>query len=267
MRTRQIQHLRPEEILPELEKTPVAYVPLGLIEWHGPHLPLGTDALNAEAVALRAAEQSGGLVMPALYVGTERERPPEALGWIGFGRDEWIVGMNFPANPLPSMYAAEEVFALVVREHLRLIAHMGFKIIVLVTGHAATNQIETLKRLAGEFNAAGEVQVLVELPFAANDKGTYEVGHASRIETAVMLALAPKSVRLEALPALPEKLRNLEWAIVDHPTFLGQPTPDRTVRDDDDPRRATAEDGKRTVQRATAQIAEKVKAALARLMG
>ena len=262
MRTRRIAHLRPDEILPELQATPVAYLPFGLLEWHGPHLPLGVDSFNAEAVAVRAAEQTGGLVMPTVYCGTERERPPAVLDDLGFERDTWVVGMDFPRNSLPSMYASEEIFALMVRENLRLTAAMGFRILVVISGHGATNQIETLRRIAAEFNAAGQAKVLVELPFVANASGTLEVGHASRIETAIMLALEPESVRLEYLPSLPEPLKNADWAIVDYDTFLGRPAPERTVSDSDDPRRADASDGERTMQLASAQIARRVQRAL-----
>lgn len=265
MRARQIHYLRPQEILVEMRRYPVVYWPLGLIEWHGPHLPLGVDAINAEAVALRAAEVGGGLVMPPTYFGTERERSPELLDWLGFDGEEWVVGMDFPANSLPSMYVYEDHFALVVRENLRLMAKMGFKVIVAITGHAATNQIDTLERVAAEFNATGQVQVLVVLPFVANAEGILEVGHASRIETSVMLALAPETVQLEELPPLPEPLKNTDWAIVDYPTFLGQPTKERTVSEADDPRRATAESGQEMLARATEQILEKVREVYSKL--
>ncbi len=262
MRTRLIQYLRPDEILPELARAPVAYLPLGLLEWHGPHLPFGVDSFNAEAVALRAAEQTGGLVMPTLYFGTERERTPEMLDNFGFAGEEWIIGMDFPANPLPSLYAAEEYFALMLREHLRLIANFGFKIIVLLSGHGAENQLEVLKRLAAEFSATAGVQVITALAFTHNEEGILAVGHASRVETAVMLALQPESVRLENLPALPEPLKNTDWAIIDYYTFPGSPTPDRTVHDVDDPRRATAEEGEANMNRAAAQIVAAVEQAL-----
>ena len=258
----QIQYLRPEQVLAELKKRPVAFWPLGLVEWHGPHLPFGVDAINAEAVAIRAAERGGGLVMPTTYFGTERERPADVLDWLGFEQGDYIVGMDFPANSLPSMYASEEYFALMVRENLRLIAGMGFKIIVAISGHAATNQIQVLERLAAEFNAAGDVTVLVQLPFVTNDEGILEVGHASRIETAVMLALEPETVRIDNLPALAQPLKNTDWAIVDYPTFFGQPTPGRTVRPDDDPRLATEAQGQETLQRATTQILNSVEEAL-----
>lgn len=263
MRTRAIQYLLPEEILPELNRVPAAYLPLGLLEWHGPHLPLGVDSFNAEAVALRAAEIAGGLVMPTMYFGTERERPPEVLRDLGFEGDEWIVGMDFPANSLPSMYVQEEYFAVVLRENLRLIAQMGFKVIAAISGHGAVNQFETMTRVAADFQAKTGVPVIATLAFTEDEGGTLAVGHASRIETAIMMALQPEAVKLENLPALPEPLKNIDWAIVDYLTFNGQPTPDRTVSEGDDPRRATAAEGDASMQRAAEKVAALVAAALA----
>ncbi len=266
MLNRQLQYLRPDQILPELQRAPLVYLPLGLLEWHGPHLPLGVDAFNAEAVALRAAEISGGLVLPTLYCGTERERDPQTLDNLGFPQETYIVGMDFPANSLPSMYAAEEIFALMVREQVRLALHMGFRVVVLVSGHGAVNQLETLKRLAAEFNAsggaAGRAAVLVELAFSANEAGVLAVGHASRIETAIMQTLHPETVRLDLLPERPAPLRNVDYAIVDYETFLGSPTAQRTVHDYDDPRLAQAAEGEQTLARTAAGIATRAQAAL-----
>lgn len=260
MHTREIAHLRPDQILVELSRRPVAYLPVGPLEWHGPHLPFGVDALNAENAARLAAETTGGLTLPTLYFGTERERPGQMLDWLGFETDRYIVGMDFPANSLPSMYCSEEVLALLVREQLRLAVRFGFKLIVIVTGHAASNQIDVLNRLAVEFSAESPAQVRVALPFVTNPQGIMEVGHASRIETAVMLALHPETVQLDALPPLPQPLRNVDHAIVDYNTFLGDPTPDHTVPPADDPRRATAEDGRSTIEQAVAQIVALVEA-------
>jgi creatinine amidohydrolase len=262
MQSRLISHLRPDQILAEIERCPVVYLPLGPIEWHGPHLPVGTDGLNATNAARLAAEATGGLVLPTFFWGTERERSPEVLDWLGFPPDEWIVGMDFPANSLPSLYASEEVFALLVREQIRLALKWGFELVVVISGHGADNHLEVLRRLAAEFNATSPARVLVFLPFVTNTEGIMEVGHASRIETALMLALHSETVNLEALPPAHEKMRNVDWAVVDFETFSGQPAPDRTVHTGDDPRRATAEDGRKTVELAAAQIILQVKEAI-----
>jgi creatinine amidohydrolase len=227
---------------------------MGPLEWHGPHLPLGVDPLNAENAALQSAAQTGGLVFPTLYWGTERERPPKMLDWLGLDSQSYVVGMDFPANSLPSLYCSEEILALLVREQFNLASRLGFRLLVAVTGHAATNQIEVLERLAAEFNGSRQVRVLIVLPFVMNAKGVMEVGHASRIETAVMQALYPQTVRLENLPPLPEPLRNADWAVVDYDTFLGAPTPERTIHDHDDPRRASPEQGAQTIRAAVEQI-------------
>jgi creatinine amidohydrolase len=223
---------------------------------------LGVDPLNAENAARLAAERTGGLILPTLYWGTERERDPEMLDWLGLDPRSYVVGMDFPANSLPSLYCSEEIFALLVREQLRLAVRMGFRLVVLVSGHAAVNQIQVLNQLAVEFNAESPAKVIVVLPFVTNSVGVMEVGHASRVVSAVMQALHPETVCLENLPALPEPLRNADWAVVDYETFLGSPTSDRTVHTQDDSRYANAEQGRLTITQAVAQIVQQVEAAL-----
>ena len=39
MRTRKLELLRPDEILEEMWRCPVVYLPLAPLEWQGPHLP------------------------------------------------------------------------------------------------------------------------------------------------------------------------------------------------------------------------------------
>jgi len=51
------------------ERPPALLVPVGSCEQHGPHLPLGTDTLIAEAIARAAAEQlSDAVVAPSLSI-------------------------------------------------------------------------------------------------------------------------------------------------------------------------------------------------------
>ncbi|MGA8493781.1 MAG: creatininase family protein, partial [Terriglobales bacterium] len=44
-------------------------LPFGILEKHGPHLPLGTDLLNVRYVAVRAAQQEYAIVFPEYYFG------------------------------------------------------------------------------------------------------------------------------------------------------------------------------------------------------
>jgi len=42
-------------------------LPFGVLEKHGPHLPLGNDLLNVRYAALNAAQQEYAIVFPAYY--------------------------------------------------------------------------------------------------------------------------------------------------------------------------------------------------------
>jgi creatinine amidohydrolase len=51
----------------------VALLPVGAMEQHGPHLPLGTDWYIASRIAEEVAKQEGRLVLPGIPVGVSRE--------------------------------------------------------------------------------------------------------------------------------------------------------------------------------------------------
>ena len=63
----QMQFMRPGQLEAAARKFPVVYVPVGCIEWHGRHLPLGTDALKAHGILVKCAEKFGGVVYPPVY--------------------------------------------------------------------------------------------------------------------------------------------------------------------------------------------------------
>lgn len=256
MREVRLPWLRPAEIVAERERVSIVYLPIGPLEWHGPHLPIGTDPLQAEHTALKLAQRVGGVVHPTLFFGTERERAPELLRDLGFDGDEWIVGMDFPANSVRSYYYTEDAFALLVRLTLEQLAAQQYALIVIVNGHGATNQINQLQRLAAEFSHRGPAKIIYTFDLDAEVDD--DAGHATITETAAMLALQADRVDLDRLPPADRPLRNIDHAIVDAATFGGQPTPDRTVRASADPRRATRELGQHhfqvTVDRLAADI-------------
>jgi len=256
IRDRRLEWLRPAEIIEEMEQRPLVYLPLGPLEWHGPHLPIGTDALDAQAVALRVAERVGGVVLPTFFCGSERERPSQQLRDLGFKGDEWMVGMDFPKNTLKSLYFREEFLALLLREMLHLLAEQGYQLIIIVNGHGAENNIAVIERISKEYTATRSVRVV---PFLAWDAPgeALDVGHAGAIETSRMMALDPEAVDLSTLPPPEEPLYNVEWGIVDSLSFRGQPTPDFTTRND--PRADTSpERGEETFEISVSHIAEQV---------
>ncbi len=65
----QYELLRSSEVKMLQKKCPVVYIPVGALEWHGVHNPLGTDGLKAHAICCEAALRYGGVVLPALFLG------------------------------------------------------------------------------------------------------------------------------------------------------------------------------------------------------
>jgi creatinine amidohydrolase len=255
--------LRPQQIIAARTKAPVAYIPIGPLEWHGPHLPYGTDMLHAYAMALEAARETGGVVLPPLPIGTETYTEPERLRYQGFKGDERVVGIDFPGFPLTSLYIEESAFGIIVREMVRALKRQAFRVIGLVNGHGAPNQRTTLERLAMEESEPGRAAVfLTGFRFVTRYRGHAELG-----ETSFTLAYHPESVDLGALPPLPTPLGNLDFAVLDGPTCAGQPTRDFTVRGEQDPRQAEAARGKDDVAYEAHHIALKVRELLPAVQG
>lgn len=252
MRTRKMELLRPEEILNEMRRCPLVFLPLAPLEWHGPHLPYGVDPLIATELALRLAERLGGIVHPCLFLGTERERDPATLRNLGFGGTEWIVGMDFPANSLPSLYLPEEVLAIVVRHQIILLQKMGFRHVVLVNGHGGRNHVAALKRVAAEISAEGHCRVHYAFTFPEGAGTWSRRHHASTDETAVMQHLFPDTVNTAALPPAGQPIRARDFGVVDEDAFGGRTLPEGTITED--PRAATAALGEKHLAAATEAI-------------
>ena len=256
--------MTPAEVTEARDLAPVAYLPLGPLEWHGPHLPLGLDPLHAQAAALGAAEATGGVVLPTLFAGTETLRPRgegrQSIGALGFTGGERIVGMDLPGNAVRSAYFEESAFGVTVREFVRALRDDGFALVLLVNGHGALNHMRTLQRIADEEDG-DDCRVrnhLVFLPGAASGPG-----HAAREETAIGLALFPQLVRLDRLPPAGAPLPYKDFGIVDAQAFDGHPQPDFAVPVHDDPRAATAEEGEAILREEIDALAELVRAELA----
>src|SRR3981189_2471548 len=61
-------------------------LPIGILEKHGPHMPIGSDLLNARYAALHAAEQQYAVVFPEYYFGQISEARHEP-GTVSYSRD------------------------------------------------------------------------------------------------------------------------------------------------------------------------------------
>jgi creatinine amidohydrolase len=120
--------LRPADLDAIRAAAPVAYLPWGGLAWHGPHLPLGVDAIVADGIAERCARRTGGAILPVtcwplanahpgslgLRAATLRALLADALGAVA--RAGWRVavvvsGQSNPADDLLLIAAARDAMA------------------------------------------------------------------------------------------------------------------------------------------------------------
>jgi creatinine amidohydrolase len=253
--------LFPDEIATARERNGLVILPIGPIEWHGPHLTLGCDNLLAHEFARNLARKLESPYYPPLFLGTERERSPDMLEALGFKRDQFIEGMDFPGLPVASAYFREEVFASVVRNILNILFdRMKFKYVLIVNGHGADNQKAVLNRLCTEFNAGNpNKRVMWVYPGFTKSLIAGAIGHATSHEASMLGAAWPGCVDLSRLPSS-GKLKNVEFAIVDGETFDLSPTPDHTLRENQDPRTKTDfKWGEAQIEQAAQEVTEQVR--------
>ena len=60
------EELTPSEFELRIKKAPIAYLPLGTLEWHSSHLPLGTDGIISREFFKLLAHEIGGIVLPMM---------------------------------------------------------------------------------------------------------------------------------------------------------------------------------------------------------
>jgi len=162
----QMQYMRPAQLEAALRAFPAVYVPFGLIEWHGLHLPLGTDALKAHAILIKCAERFGGVVYPPVYF------------FDGFGRDlmEPLLTRLFEG-----------------------IRKTGARVIMGVSGHGTRGQIEMINVALSPVLASGEVagEGLFEPTLSECDECGGD--HAAKWETSSMMFFNPQFVNISEL--------------------------------------------------------------------
>lgn len=201
------ERLRPKQIIARREACPVGYLPLGTLEWHGLHNPVGLDALKAHALAVRCAEAGGGLVFPPLWYGESRELALMEANPLH--RDGIADGMALPRDNFTPGYmrrTPQEQYD----NYLKLLLHMlfqaeslGMQVIVLVAGHyplidharAAIGIFQQWKPRGIAWAFTGYELVRDRYPLAGD--------HAGFWETSLLLALDPDGVELSELPSDP----------------------------------------------------------------
>jgi len=251
--------MRPGQLRERQMQCPLILFPLAPLEYHGPHLPLGTDPINATYVAHACCRRlRRGVVRPTMFLGTECERDRNTLESLGFGRDERIVGMDFPSRQWSSHYIPEHVFAQVVLSEVRCLIAQGYKYVFIVNGHGAVNHNAVLRRLCMTLSRATAALVDYSLAFPDEAGAAGAIGHADIAETSLLTYYRETSVDVGTLPPENVPLRYPEFSIVDGPGFTPASKPDREVPRDRDPRRASAKAGGEYFQRTVADVCARI---------
>lgn len=181
-----LERLSAPQVDQRLAEASVAYVPIGSIEFHGPHLPVGVDMFTAHGLCIAAARRSGGVVLPPSYLANGCLDLPHTLTFEPSIVEAWT------------------------RAVVQQLHHRGVGVVVLVTGHGPLDLVHLLKRVAGEVDRPGaRCYGLCWLELNAARLQGPETGeptvidHASTVETSWMMALEPELVHLDRLPEDP----------------------------------------------------------------
>ncbi len=171
------EELRPDQLAAGVATDPIVFWPLGLLEHHGWHLPVGLDGIKAERLCMKIASTTGGVILPTMWWG--------ASG--GHGGFLW------------TLYQPEQAAEAILERTIERLVTFGFRVIVLAAGHYPWQGI--LDRHVPRLQA--QHREVLFLWGTEMNIGGEEVGlpgdHASREETSYALYLHPEFVDMGAL--------------------------------------------------------------------
>lgn len=159
--------------LARMKEAPLLFLPIGSLEWHNEHLPMGTDALCAQELCVRLCRRLGGIVLPPFY---------------------WNTGS---CHRYAATYHMEEDHYLETLKSVCLgFSEMPCRLLVLVNGHGGDRQCQSVHELAVLLNQ-------MALPFRAvavdpySLPGPHPLDHADTNETSLAMELIPGLVHME----------------------------------------------------------------------
>ena len=159
----------------------ICILPAGVIEKHGPHLPLSTDMILAREIASRGAELEYAVVFPEFYF-----------------------GQIFEARHQPGTLAySTELLWNILEETCEELARNGMKKIILVNGHGGNNNFFGYFCQAQLAEQKDYTVVFFQPDDSQVDKETGDLrltdygGHADEVETSMLYAVRPDLVHAE----------------------------------------------------------------------
>lgn len=177
--TYRIQEMSWTEFDARRKATDTVIIPTGAVEIYGPHLPMGSDSIVAEALAVRIAEKTGALVAPNIQMG------------------ESSMLMDYPGT----LTLKKSTYEAAMDDLCTALISYGFKNLMFIDGHAGN--VDTVNYLARRYQKdhgvkCGQIDWWRFAAANGNDifelKGYMAHGHASECGTSVLLYLRPDLV-------------------------------------------------------------------------
>lgn len=158
----------------------VAVLPVGAIEQHGSHLPVGTDAIIAQEISSRLAKRLNAYLLPCLSISSSIEHR-ESKG---------------------TVYMRSDTLALVIRDIAESLRYSGFRRLIVFTGHGGNWILKPMiRQLNRDYEERGMEMETILIPsniaFARQGDIVNHVQHdlhAGEKETSIMLHLCPEHV-------------------------------------------------------------------------
>ena len=192
----------------DLERA-VGILPVGAVEAHGPHLPLGTDVVIAEGMARECA----GVLDAAGYTGLVL--PPI-----------WYTAADF-AREFPGTVSVPGALVRGTVVHIAesLAAH-GIRTMAIANAHLDPANLDALRRAAAEATSGSRIVFLDITRRAAASRLTEEFRtgacHAGRFEGSIVRAEAPQLYRADVAATLEANPASLSDAIRDGRTSFAE---------------------------------------------
>ena len=228
----------------------VAILPVGAIEAHGPHLPLETDVIIAQAMARTGAARLAARGLRVLVL------PPLTYTSAGFAR-----GFAGTLSLRPETVVATVVdIADSLRQH-------GYTVLAIANAHLDPDHLASIEAAVNQIRRGLRLRVafpnLVIKPWALRLSDEFKSGacHAGQFETSIVLAERPDLVREATMAALPPNPASLSRAIREGKMEFEEAGGPRAYFGY--PAQATAEEGRATIEVLGAILDEAVQAELA----
>ena len=183
------EEMFPHEFKLALNKNPLAFLPLGSMEYHGYHNALGLDALKAWKICQLAAGKIGGIVFPPLYLGV----------------DAWpdIDLQKYPNKQFDCYHLDAKLYQDVLQSYFYRMIRIGFKKIFVLAGHYPNVDIA---KLASQKYKDTKFVIVKEPDLVEGETGD----HAGKWETSLLMVLFPELVNLKLMEGKEDKLRAIE---------------------------------------------------------